>query len=124
MARQVRPQLWRTTWRIAVALVLALLAFGVPMPASQPLGAGIAVAAAGGRLLVPRLQGLTILDLASGGEERLLAAPQPVQGAAWSPDGTMLAVLGGNGLWLIDPAGGEQATLLSYGSYGLFDRRP
>jgi Tol biopolymer transport system component len=109
---EARPRLWRTTWRLAVALVLALLAFGVPMPASQPLGAGIAVAAAGGRLLVPRLQGLTILDLVNGGEETLLAAPPPVLGAAWSPDGARVALVeygkrpgdrfGGSDLFLLE----------------------
>ena len=69
-------------------------------------------AAVGGRLLLPRLQGLSVLDLTSGAEQVLLAAPPPVLGAAWSPDGGQVALVeyakrpgdrfGGSDLFLLE----------------------
>lgn len=43
---------------------------------------------------------------------------------AWSPDGSALAVLGGDGLWLVRPDAREEPVLLSHGSYGALDWRP
>jgi Tol biopolymer transport system component len=112
MAVDGRRSFWWTGARLAAVLVVAVLALGWPWPTSERLGAGVAVAATGGRLLLPRLEGLSVLDLASGAEQRLLTAPPPVLGAAWSPDGAQVALVeygkrpgdrfGGSDLFLLE----------------------
>lgn len=42
---------------------------------------------------------------------------------AWAPDGAWLAMLGGGGLYLVDPDGRQPARLLRAGSFGGFDWR-
>src|SRR4029079_18223891 len=112
MAVNLRRPYWRTASRSVIAVVLALLVLGLPLPANEHLGAGVAVASAGGRLLLPRLQGLVILDLTSGSEQTVLAAPPPVLGAAWSPAGSQIVLVeygkrpgdrfGGSDLFLLE----------------------
>jgi Tol biopolymer transport system component len=64
-----------------------------------------------------------VINLDGSGLRQLVSLSEDDPTRAWSPDGTTLAVLGGNGLWLVDLAGGGPATLLGYGSYGVFDWR-
>jgi len=61
---------------------------------------------------------------AAGGEPRLLA-PLPIDDAAlaWSPDGTLVAVSGANGLFLVGMAGGEVRRVAENGSFGAIDWR-
>jgi hypothetical protein len=42
---------------------------------------------------------------------------------AWAPDGSALAILGGDGLWLV-PVDGSEPSMLAYGSFGQLDWRP
>ena len=68
--------------------------------ALSPDGTRLAVAAAGQGDPHPHL---TLVDLASGASRRL--SDEPTSDVRWSPDGTHLAVIVGERILLLDPAG-------------------
>ena len=70
-----------------------------PMPAAMPWF-GPTVAWAHGIPWDPWM-----INLDGSGLRQLVSLAEDDPTLAWSPDGTTLAVLGGNGLWLVDPTG-------------------
>jgi Tol biopolymer transport system component len=65
-----------------------------------------------------------VVNLDGSGLRRVadLAADDPA--VAWAPDGSALAILGGDGLWLLPLNGSGSPNLISNGSYGVLDWRP
>ena len=65
-----------------------------------------------------------IVNLDGSGLRRVadLAADDPA--VAWAPDGSALAILGGDGLWLLPLDGSGTPNLIGNGSYGVLDWRP
>ena len=91
------------SWRLALALLLALLTGLAPVGGEERASRAPATLPAAGRLLLPRGVSLDVLDLASGAERSLYDAAsrsrgsseqdvvKAVVGATWAPDGRRAA---------------------------------
>ncbi|MDR3088785.1 MAG: lysylphosphatidylglycerol synthase domain-containing protein [Desulfobulbaceae bacterium] len=98
----------------ALPLCLAALVVshqpGLAVERVAPLGARLEAstvapsAPPAGRLVFQRTSGLFVFDTATGTEKRLRASGHYPR---WSPDGSRIAFLDGDGLWLINADGGE-----------------